>query len=279
MSESATIQISAADIMRRLESLEPTRKTRIMRKIVSAALGAIPWLGGFISAQMAFTDEAGQLEVNSLNKEWISEHERKLSQLGLDLAALIKRLDELGEDITERLESEAYLGLIRKAFRVYDQADTDLKRSHVCRLLGNAAATKLSDDDLIRLYIDWLERYHEAHFAVIREVFTHPGSTRADIWERVNGNFPTEDSMEADLYRLLIHDLSTGRIVRQHRETNDHGEFYKKQRTKRPAGTGSKTMKSAFDDEESYELTELGKQFVHYVFNEIVERIPSNTDG
>ena len=277
MSESTAIQISAADIMRRLESLEPTRKTRIMRKIVSAALGAIPWLGGFIAAQMAFADEAGQLEVNRLNKEWMSEHERKLSQLGLDLAALINRLDELGEDISERLESEAYIGLVRKAFKVYDQADTELKRSYICKLLGNAAATKLSDDDLIRLYIDWLERYHEAHFAVIREVYTHPGSTRADIWERVNGNFPAENSMEADLYRLLIHDLSTGRIVRQHRETNHRGDFIKKQVVKRASGRGSATMKSAFDDEESYELTELGKQFVHYVFNDIVQRIsPEN---
>ena len=32
-------------------------------------------------------------------------------------------------------------------------------------------------------------------------------------------------------------------------------------------------MKSAFDDEEPYELTELGKQFVHYVFAEVVKRI------
>jgi hypothetical protein len=35
-------------------------------------------------------------------------------------------------------------------------------------------------------------------------------------------------------------------------------------------------MKSAFDDEEPYELTELGKQFVHYVFSEVVQRIGSS---
>jgi len=32
-------------------------------------------------------------------------------------------------------------------------------------------------------------------------------------------------------------------------------------------------MKSAFDDSEQYELTELGQQFVHYTMNEIVPRI------
>jgi hypothetical protein len=38
-------------------------------------------------------------------------------------------------------------------------------------------------------------------------------------------------------------------------------------------------MKSAFDDEEPYELTELGKQFVHYVFSDLVKRIENTTPG
>ena len=32
-------------------------------------------------------------------------------------------------------------------------------------------------------------------------------------------------------------------------------------------------MKSAFDDNELYELTEIGKQFIHYAQNEIVPKI------
>jgi hypothetical protein len=32
-------------------------------------------------------------------------------------------------------------------------------------------------------------------------------------------------------------------------------------------------MKSAFDDVEQYELTELGRHFVHYTMNEVVPRI------
>jgi hypothetical protein len=38
-------------------------------------------------------------------------------------------------------------------------------------------------------------------------------------------------------------------------------------------------MKSAFDDEEPYELTELGKKFVHYVFTDIVPKIEKPSDG
>jgi len=36
-------------------------------------------------------------------------------------------------------------------------------------------------------------------------------------------------------------------------------------------------MKSAFDDEESYELPELGSQFVHYVLTDVVTRIRDGT--
>jgi hypothetical protein len=32
-------------------------------------------------------------------------------------------------------------------------------------------------------------------------------------------------------------------------------------------------MKSAFDSEEPYELTELGRQFVHYTMQEVVPRV------
>ena len=34
-------------------------------------------------------------------------------------------------------------------------------------------------------------------------------------------------------------------------------------------------MKSAFDDQEQYVLTELGKQFVHYTMTDLVKRIGS----
>ena len=35
-------------------------------------------------------------------------------------------------------------------------------------------------------------------------------------------------------------------------------------------------MKSAFDNEEGYVLTELGKEFVHYTMNETVTRVAGN---
>ena len=35
-------------------------------------------------------------------------------------------------------------------------------------------------------------------------------------------------------------------------------------------------MKSAFDDEKQYELTELGRWFVHYTMNELVPWLPEH---
>jgi hypothetical protein len=73
-------------------------------------------------------------------------------------------------------------------------------------------------------------------------------------------------------------ELSTGRVIRQRRDTDGSGRFIKKQRDQHTAPfkkSNNPYMKSAFDDAEEYFLTGLGKQFVHYVMNEIVPRIES----
>lgn len=61
-----------------------------------------------------------------------------------------------------------------------------------------------------------------------------------------------EDSAEADLFRLLVRDLSTGGVIRQHRETTGSGEFVRKVPARRPKGSGTRLMKSAFDDRQVF---------------------------
>jgi hypothetical protein len=236
---------------------------------VLAALGAIPWVGSVLNAAQAFKEDEEQLRT-----EWLEEHKKKMRSLAKDLAEVVRRLSGLGEEIEGRIESEEYLALVRKAFRAWDQADTEQKRQYVCRLIANAGATLAAPDDLVRLFLDWLSTYHEAHFEVIRQIYKEPGIARARIWESIHGQFPREDSSEADLFKLLIADLSFGHVVRQHRETNASGQFVRKQASRRVAQ--STTMKSAFDDEEPYVLTELGNKFVHYVFTDIVPKIEDN---
>lgn len=244
-------------------------------RFVMAILSSIPWVGSVIGATASFTAEKDQEKLNELQKLWLAEHQEKIKSLKEALSQMFSRLDELGEDIQERLESKEYLTLVRKTFHSWDQADTDEKRKMYQKLITNAAAITLSPDDLIRLFINWLDVYHEAHFMVIRSIYKHSGITRAEIWDSIHNVRPREDSADADLFRYLVRDLSTGGVIRQQRETNVYGEFIKKLPIKTPKGYGSRTMESAFENAKPYELTELGKQFVHYVMEDIVTQIGS----
>jgi hypothetical protein len=251
-----------------------SKSRRITEKFVLAALGAIPWVGGFIAAAAGLRGDEAELRADDLRTKWLEEHQRKLDQLQDALGAIDARFESLGPDIDQRIQSQEYLALVRQAFRVWDQAETEEKRNFVANVVSNAAGTRVCSDDVVRLFITWLELYHEAHFAVIREIHQNPGSTRFDIWSGVygDGDLPREDSAEADLYRMLIRDLSTGGVIRQARDTNEAGEFKRKRPAKRRRSPPS-TLKSAFDDEDQYVLTELGKQFVHYTLMGDVRRL------
>jgi len=108
------------------------------------------------------------------------------------------------------------------------------------------------------MYLDWIDNYSEMHFDVIAAIFNASGITRGAIREKIGRQRLPESSADADLYKLLIRDLSMGGIIRQHRETDYHGNFVAKQSTKSGSQGGTKTMVSAFDNNEKYELTELG---------------------
>ena len=256
-----------------LASAEPSRKKRILEAIALAALGSIPWVGGVLAATATFKfDEAGVRQDN-LRNQWLEEHHQKLGLLRGTLSEVFNRIQGLGEEINDRLESQEYLGLIRKAFREWDQADTEEKQRLIVQLVTNAAGVRICSDDILRLFLDWIEVYHEAHFAVIREVHKNEGPTRYDIWTAVYGkDIPRDDSAEADLYKMLIRDLSTGGVIRQAREADSSGRFRKKTSPPRRL-TSTGVMESAFEDTKQYVLTELGKQFVHYTMNELVTRL------
>ena len=248
-----------------------SRRRRFSRFALTA-LSSIPWVGGVLSAVVARDAEQEQGEVNQLLEVWVKEHEQKFRELLSSIDQILIRLEELeNQGASPRTEEEEFLSLVRKGFRTWDESETKNKREIVCRLLINAGSTKLCSDDVVRLFLDWIDKYHEIHFAVIGAIYREPGISRADIWDEIGGEQVREDSAEADLFKLLIRDLSTGGIIRQQRDTSVDGQFYKKARTRR----GSRVMKSAFDENELYVLTSLGKQFVHYALQEPVARLSS----
>ena len=269
-----------ADAFLRAELVKSSASERrtLFEKFILAALGSIPWIGGFLSAAAAFKVEEGARNSGRLHTQWLEEHAQKLANLRETLEAIVSRFDDLGSSIDERIQSSEYLQLVRRAFRVWDEASTEEKRRYVGNTLVNAAGTRVCSDDVIRLFLDWVNSYHESHFAVIRQIYTNRAITRHEIWEAVYGEFPREDSAEADLFKMLIRDLSTGGVIRQPRETNEMGEFLRRRNTtgRRPA---PRTMESAFEDTKPYVLTSLGEQFVHYTMNEVVKRISGQGAG
>lgn len=256
-----------------LENVSPSKKRLIIEKFIFAALGSIPWVGGFLSAAVSIKTDEVKDKLDSLQRQWLEEHTRKIEELWKSMVEIFSRFESLGDQINERIQSPEFLSLVRKAFRILDNADTQEKRNYIKNILSNAGGYTYTSDDVIRLFLDWLGLYHEIHFAVIREISKTPGVTRYDIWQSLRGEVPREDSADADLFRLLIRDLSTGGVIRQVRDTNEDGQFLKKSRKGIPRRTSSGIMESAFEDSKQYVLTEIGKNFVHYTMSEIVTRI------
>lgn len=258
-----------------LALLKDKEKWKKYARVVANAMSAIPWVGTILSSGASIHGEKEQGKVNELYEEWLKVHKQKVGDLMVSLDEVAGRLESVHDDYEERIQSEEYLALVRRAFRSWDDAETQEKRAYVVNLISNAAASHLCPDDLIRLFNDWLDRYHETHFRVIRAIYQNPGITRLGIWQSVSDTVPRDDSAEADLYRLLIHDLSTGRVIRQFRQTNYDGQFLKQSTRGKSRKTSSSTMESAFENTKPYQLTELGSQFVHYTMNQVVKRIES----
>jgi hypothetical protein len=264
-------EADAHDSGKKLADFLRSRRYAKYMRFVFAAVGSIPWVGGLISASAALHAEREQGRVNELSRQWVEEHQQKIQHLNETLAQMISRLEQLGPQVEERLGDESYLGLVRYGFRVWDEAGTHSARERVRQTLTNAAGTRICSDDVIRLFLLWLRNYDELHTRVVSVIHNNPGATRAFIWEQIHGEEVREDSAEADLFKLMIRDLSTGGVIRQHRDTTADGHFLSKRVPTRKAK--KLTLESAFEDSKPYELTKLGTQFVHYAMSELVPRI------
>lgn len=209
-----------------LAFLRQTKFSRLGEKIAIAALGAIPWVGGVAAALATLKTEEGQLQTNELLHGWLSAHEQRMAVLERDVRWLVNRIEMLGEEAMERAESDEFLALVHQAFQGWDRAGTEEKRRYFAALLANAAGTRMCSDDLVRLFIEWIDRYHESHFSIIRFVYQNPGATKYEIGVDLLGeDLPADNSAEADLFRELFRELNLGGIVRQARETDEDGRF------------------------------------------------------
>jgi len=251
---------------------ESGKVAKISRGALSVIGGAVPFAGGVFSAIAGAWSEGEQEKVNSFFQHWIQMLKDELKEKEETIIEIMARIDLQDEAIAERVESKEYQSLVKKTFREWSGAESDDKRVYIRNILSNAASTKVSSDDVVRMYIDWINLYSDMHFQVISAIYNSDGITRGEIWSKIGKTIVREDSADADLYKLLIRDLSMGSIIRQYRETDYNGNFIAKPTQRRPKGSGKKVI-SAFDTEEGYVLTGLGKQFVHYAMTELPLKI------
>ena len=129
--------------------------------------------------------------------------------------------------------------------------------------------------DRIELFTYFRTHFIDAHFRILRALTNGNRKTRAQIWNEIgiedperrrlrmdtlpltrpfthNLDFFDNNSSDADLYRMLIHNLSFNELIRQVRETG----------TRR---TARKTPTSAIDDVDKYMLTKLGEEFMTFI--------------
>lgn len=264
------------DIRRELEdSLSTGKGPKIARFALAILSGAVPYVGGIIGGASGAWSEKENERFQQILKTWLKLQEDEIKEITQTLIEVMSRLDQQDEKVQRRIESPEYLKILKKCFRDWSAAESEEKRILIRNLLVNAASTGITTDDVVRLFVEWIDRYSELHFRVIRAIYNNDGITRAEIWEQIHGADVAENSAEADLFKIIVHDLSVGHIIRQHREVDYSGNFLR-QAPKRPAkGARATTYKSAFDNEKQYELTELGQQFVHYTMQDIVVKIES----
>jgi len=256
------------------------KSPKIARGVLQIA-GAVPFAGGLFSAAAGYWSEHDQEQVNNFFKRWVEMLEDEIKEKQQTIMEITARLDIHDEEISKRISSDEYQSLIKKTFREWAGAESEEKRVYIRNILANAAATTLTSDEVVRLFIDWLSAYSELHFKVIAVIYRHhtEGITRGNVWTELGKKEVAENSADADLFKLLFRDLSTGGVIRQHRETDYYGNFIYKKTQKRSKGSGPKQITSAFDEKDSYELTELGRQFVHYAMTDLplkIEYHPEN---
>ncbi len=219
----------------------------------------------------ALWSEQEQGKTNQLLAQFLEILRQESKKVEKTLIEIIQRVTVLDDAIQARIESPEYLDIVRMAFQTWSAGESEPRRVLIRNLLCHAAQTRICSDDVVKLFIQWIGQYSELHFRVIRALYENPGATRANMWELVGGQPVREDSAEADLFKLLTREINVGGVMRQVREKDAHGNFYKKGNS--GSKSGSSYMKSAFDDVEPYELTELGKQFVRYTMDDAVPQI------
>jgi hypothetical protein len=242
------------------------------RAIAVAIASAIPGVASIAAAQQSLRDDRLAAEVREILEDWLESLEHRVVLLRRDTNWLIGRIEELGDEAIVSAQRPEFLTLVRKAFMAWDRADSDSKRHYLVQLLVNHAGAPLTDDDVVRLFVDWIDRFDESHFRILRSVYRHrPANKLIAGRELFGAQLPVDASAKAGLFRELWRELNMGSLVRDARAI-EGGRFRRKETSRTPRGARSPYLDPTFDEDE-VELTELGSEFVQYVLGDQIRRL------
>ena len=154
---------------------------KISRGALQTVGGAIPFAGGLFSAIAGAWSEYEQEKANRFFEYWIKMLEDEIKEKERTILEIMARLDLADEEITKRVESREYQSLVKKTFREWSGAESNEKRKYIRNILANAASCQVSSDDVLLMYIDWINQYSEMHFQVIGAIYNSSGITCGEI--------------------------------------------------------------------------------------------------
>ena len=169
--------------------------------ITSAMGGSIAFLvgtgGGFIAAGMSIQNDQSQMETNQLHAACIKEVADTTAELKTTIAQILDSIKASDEEFAAKVEDPNYVALVRKAFTGWSRGQTQEKREIIRRLLSRAADMPNPDYSMFSLFFDWVSRYNELHFLLIRSLKEQGKATKFQIWKGMGGLRVRDDSADA----------------------------------------------------------------------------------
>jgi hypothetical protein len=130
---------------------------KAIRAILNAAGGAMPLVGGALSAAAGFWSESEQDKVNAFLEQWLRMVQDELKEKAQTVLEIMARLDMNDEKIAERVASPEYQSLLRKAFRDWAGAESEQKRVFIRNIL--TFDKSLTSDDVVPFFSQRMQKF------------------------------------------------------------------------------------------------------------------------
>ena len=107
---------------------EEGKTGKIVRGALQVASGAIPLVGGILSALAGAWSEREQAKVNKFFDQWVRMLEDEIREKEGTVAEIMSRLNLQDEKIAARVESKEFQSLVKKTFRDWAGVESEEKR-------------------------------------------------------------------------------------------------------------------------------------------------------